>query len=80
MTLHSTKTTARSMRHYAISVIAHVQYFPVSVFNPIKGLGAQSERLRCLHEAFSVRLSHQSNYQRIIWLHVNVASVAKFIS
>ncbi len=77
MTLHSTKTT---MHHYYISVITHVQHFPVSVFNPIKSLGAQSERLRHVHEVFSVRLSHQSNYQRIIWLHVNVASDAKFIS
>ncbi len=36
---------------------------------------AQSDRLRCLQEAFSVRLSRQSDYKRIICLHVNVASV-----
>ncbi len=28
-------------------------------------------RLRCLHEDFSVRLSCQSHYKLIIWLHVN---------
>ncbi len=35
----------------------------------------QSDRLRCLHEGFSVQLSRQSDYKWITWLHVNVANV-----
>ncbi len=30
---------------------------------------------RYLHEAFSVQLSHQSDYKLISWLHVNIATV-----
>ncbi len=42
--------------------------------HPLRSDRAQSDRLRCLHEAFSARLSRQSDYKRIICLHVNVAN------
>ncbi len=32
--------------------------------------------LRCLHEGFSVQLSHQSIYYHIIWLRVHVATLS----
>ncbi len=68
-------------------VIAHAQSFQFrfsiqsSVYMqlkrnkpPLQSDRAQSDRLRCLHEAFSVRLSRQSDYKLIIWLHVNVTN------
>ncbi len=73
------------IRHYSISVSLHMHspfsfgFQSDSVFtctlNRIrKGINhpVQSDRLRCLHEGFSVQLSRQYDYKRIIWLHVNV--------
>ncbi len=49
-------------------IISGLHYFK---FNSDR---VESDRLMCLHEVNSVRLSLQSDYKGIILLHVNIAS------
>ncbi len=61
---------------HALSIVLEKEP-PPSIRSKFNSNRAQSDRLRCLHEGFSVRLSHQYDYKRIIWLHVNVANVTE---